>query len=86
MKKHSQRHSKQQSEPKTPTRARILQRDWMHAATDDVNREIVRLRAMQHNAEEDVTRDRAKANERQKVAVLAKADADALETLVEGRK
>lgn len=73
-------------EPKTPTRARILQRDWAHSHSDEINREIVNLRTMQHQAEEDVTKSRAKASERQKAALLAKADADALETLLEGRK
>lgn len=69
-----------------PTRSRILQRDWVHAATDDINREIVNLRTMQQQAEEDVTKLRGKASERQKVASQSKHDADALETLLETRK
>ncbi len=69
-----------------PSRARILQRDWVHSSTEDVNREIVRLRRAQGDAEDDVVRLRAEIAKRQKVATQAKNDANALEALVETRK
>lgn len=69
-----------------PSKARIRQRDWMHVSTQDINREIVRLRHIESDADEQVVRYDGLLKESRKVAADAKNDANALEALIESRK
>ncbi len=66
-----------------PSRGQILQRDWRNSSTQDIDREIVRLRRMQGDAEEDAVRLQAELTAKRKVATAAKNDANALEGLIE---